>query len=146
MKLNKAITNEIICVLLILLYSYTAFSKSLRYESFVNVLERSPLIGKGAATAGWLLPTVEFSVALLLLFPQTRKYGLYFSVVLLLLFTGYLIYMVLFAATLPCSCGGVISNMTWKQHIFFNLFFIIINIAAIRSYRHIAIRPSRKPV
>lgn len=144
--MNKAIINEIICVLLILLYSYTAFSKSLHYESFVRVLERSPLIGKGAATAGWLLPTAEFSVALLLLFPQTRKSGLFFSAALLLLFTGYLIYMVLFASTLPCSCGGVISKMTWKQHIFFNLFIIGINIAAIRGYQHIAIRASRKPV
>src|SRR5574338_711542 len=103
MKMNKAIINEIICVLLITLYSYTAFSKSLCYDNFVSVLERSPLIAKGAAAAGWLLPAAEFSVALLLLFPKTRKQGLYCSIALLSLFTGYLIYMVLFASTLPCS-------------------------------------------
>jgi hypothetical protein len=28
---------------------------------------------------------------------------------------------------LPCSCGGVIQQMTWQQHILFNVVFIILS-------------------
>ncbi|WP_442892031.1 hypothetical protein [Chryseobacterium sp. VD8] len=33
---------------------------------------------------------------------------------------------------MPCSCGGVIKNLTWPQHLIFNLFFVVITSLAIR--------------
>jgi putative oxidoreductase len=44
----------------------------------------------------------------------------------MLLFTFYILYMLLFEKHLPCSCGGVLKEMTWKQHLVFNLFFTAI--------------------
>ena len=119
---------EIITSLLILLFAYTAISKLLGYRSFTRTLTESPLIHNGAGTIGWLLPATELIVVLLLFFERTRKAGLYASLFLLLLFTLYLLYMVLFVADLPCSCGGVFNKMSWQQHIFFNLFFILLNV------------------
>lgn len=125
----------IISNLLILLYCYTAISKLINYEVFKANLRRSPLIDQGADTIAWLLPATELIVVLLLFFEQTRKAGMYASLILLILFTTYLLYMVLFVADLPCSCGGVLSKMSWKQHIFFNLFFIVLNLISIGNLR-----------
>ncbi|MFX9224384.1 MauE/DoxX family redox-associated membrane protein, partial [Acinetobacter baumannii] len=68
-----------------------------------------------------------------------------------IMFTSYISYMVLFIPNLTCSCGGVIKEMSWRQHLGFNLFFIIISIVGIllqqRTKDFIAInRQSRKPV
>lgn len=121
--------------MLILLYSYTAISKLVDYEIFKATLGRSPLIDQEADTIAWLLPAAELIVVLLLFFEHTSKAGLLASLVLLIIFTLYLLYMVLFVADLPCSCGGVLSKMSWEQHVFFNLFFIVINLIAFGRFR-----------
>jgi hypothetical protein len=43
--------------------------------------------------------------------------------------------MVSFDKNLPCSCGGIISKLSWKQHILFNLFFIMLSITGIKVQR-----------
>ena len=121
--------------LLIFLFTYTAVSKLADYSKFKAVLGESPLIHKGAGTIAWLLPATELIVVLLLFFERTRKAGLYTSLLLLVLFTLYLLYMILFVADLPCSCGGVLSKMSWQQHAWFNLFFIGVNVLALIALR-----------
>jgi len=133
--MKKLPVTEIASSLLILLFAYTAISKLFNYRAFARTLSESPLIHNGADTIAWLLPATELVVVLLLFFERTRKAGLYASLLLLVLFTLYLLYMVLFVADLPCSCGGVLSKMSWKQHLFFNLFFILINLIAIGRFR-----------
>src|SRR5690606_41617749 len=67
----------------------------------------------------------------LLFIPAFRKIGLYASFILIALFTGYLTYMIVFTPDLPCSCGGVLAALSWKQHIFFNLLFILLSLTGI---------------
>jgi uncharacterized membrane protein YphA (DoxX/SURF4 family) len=117
--------------LLILLYTYTAASKLAGYSNFKVVLDESPLIHKGAGTIAWLLPAAELIVVLLLFFDASRKAGLYASLLLLIAFTLYIVAMLLFADELPCSCGGVLNKMNWKQHLFFNAGFLVVNIIGI---------------
>jgi len=38
--------------------------------------------------------------------------------------TVYLALMLGTEKHLPCSCGGAIESLTWRQHILFNLFFL----------------------
>ena len=126
--------------LLILLFTYTAISKLTDYANFVRFIDESSPIHKGADTIGWLLPVTELVVVLLLFFERARRAGLHASLLLLVLFTFYLLYMLLFVADLPCSCGGVLNKMSWQQHVWFNLFFILINLIALgpeRIYRFI---------
>ena len=60
----------------------------------------------------------------------TRRLGFIAAATLMLLFTFYIGYYLTFdKEQLPCSCGGVISGMTWTQHFFFNLFFTGLGIA-----------------
>jgi putative oxidoreductase len=134
-KMKKLPVIQIASSLLILLFAYTAISKLLGYRAFARALSESPLIHNGADSIAWLLPATELIVVLLLFFETTRKIGLYASLFLLVSFTIYLLYMVLFVDDLPCSCGGVLSKMSWQEHIFFNLFFIAINLIGIGRFR-----------
>jgi hypothetical protein len=118
--------GEFIACLLILLLVYTATSKLLNEKQFHAALWSLPLIGEGAYYLAYLIPSVELLVALLLFFPSTRSWGLWSSFVLLIFFTLYMGYMLVFAAYLPCSCGGVISRLGWKQHVVFNIVFILL--------------------
>lgn len=123
---------ETISGLLILLFLYTGLSKLFEHDKFVYNLEKSPLLSSFSGFISIALPVGEIILAGLLLFKKTQLKGLWISFGLLTLFTIYLTYMVSFHDKLPCSCGGVISNMTWTQHIFFNLFFVLLSWFAIQ--------------
>jgi putative oxidoreductase len=149
--LKKTIVADFISSLFILLFVYTATTKLIEHESFRAVLSQSPLIGINATTVSWVLPILELFTAMLLFIPSFRKWGFVSSLILMLLFTIYITYMILFARNLPCSCGGVISRMTWPQHLIFNIFFTALAAIALRlTLRNkffIAIdRNSRTPV
>jgi hypothetical protein len=127
----RKIAIEIISGLLILLFLYTGLSKLLEHDKFLYNLGKSPLLSSFSGFIAIALPIGEIILATLLLFKKTQLKGLYVSLGLLSLFTVYLIYMVNFTEHLPCSCGGVISKMSWKQHIFFNLFFVLLSAVGI---------------
>jgi hypothetical protein len=132
MRINmRANATYIISLLLIFLFAYTGSSKLIDSKAFAAVVSKVPLIGQGAGMIVILLPLAELLIALLLFFAHTRLTGLYASLVLLSVFTIYLVYMVLFVSHLPCSCGGVISKMSWRQHIAFNLAFIVFTVVGI---------------
>lgn len=122
---------EIISSLLILLFLYTALSKLLDYTSFKSVLSKSPLIGSMAAVVALALPITEGLVSILLFFPRTRLWGLYSALALMTGFTVYLAYMIFFTPHLPCSCGGVLKQMTWNQHLVFNIFFLLLSLTGV---------------
>jgi len=128
---RKEIMMEVIIYLFITLFMYTAASKILTIDKFTSTLGKSPLIGSYNVIVGWAVPVVEILISLLLVVPAFRKWGLYASFGLMTFFTLYLAYMVLSGNELPCNCGGVISTMTWQQHIWFNLGFVLLAIAGL---------------
>lgn len=129
--MKRSTIVETISALFILLFVYTALSKLMEGIRFEATLKKSPLISIYATTIAWALPVVELVIASLLLFPRTRLAGLYASTALMAIFTLYLSYMVVFTTKLPCSCGGVLTQMSWKQHIIFNLFYTGLGVAGI---------------
>ena len=132
---------EIITGLLIMLFVYTALSKLLVYNSFKAVLLTAPMLQPFAATLAWTVPASEIVVSFLLFLPRHRLLGLYASLGILVLFTLYLGFMLLYSPHLPCSCGGVISQLTWQEHFLFNLFFMALNSIAIKLNKP-SIRPN----
>ncbi|WP_299568444.1 MauE/DoxX family redox-associated membrane protein [uncultured Pedobacter sp.] len=114
---------EIISYAFIILFLYTAFSKLFIYGTYVRDLQRSPFIGDFAKPLSILLPIAEIVIAVLLFLPKQRLNGLYGSLALMIAFTAYVSGLVFTQDTLPCSCGGLIRELTWKQHFFFNAFF-----------------------
>lgn len=124
--MSKKLVIEIISALFILLFVYTAVTKLNDFENFRNVLKSSPLIGDKALFVAWMLPIGELIVSLLLFMPRTRVLGLHCSLVLMIVFTAYLSYMLTAAPHLPCSCGGVLQQMSWKEHLVFNICFSLL--------------------
>jgi hypothetical protein len=128
----------LICALLVLLFSYTAASKLMDLRGFAYDLHNQPFPRWMGNLLTWLLPAMELLIALLLLFDRTRLPGLWSALVLMGLFT---IYTALILAgvfhRVPCSCGGVIKLLNWKQHLVFNLFFVGLSWWGIRIERKI---------
>jgi putative oxidoreductase len=142
----RSIILTIIICLLIGLFVYTAVSKLIDPSIFLRDLNNQPFPKVFNPVLVWLIPLTEFFLAFLLLFNTTRLIGLIGSFYLMLLFTLYTAFVLLglFNRT-PCSCGGVIRWLSWEQHLFFNLFFVIISIIGIKLFMH-EHRGSRKPV
>jgi len=136
--MKKSIIIEIISGLLAILFIYASLSKSLNYTTFRLQVSASPVINQ-FATIAWILPVSEIIIALLLTVNHTRKYGLYASAFLLILFTGYIVCMLAFVKHLPCSCGGVLTRLTWEQHVLFNISFLGVCLSGIVLERKINI-------
>lgn len=130
--------TRIISGLLIFLFVYTGVSKILQFHFFAAQLQLYPLLSKAPVLIAVTVPAGELIVAMLLCANRTMLNGLYASLVLLLLFTFYLLIMVLTQPGLPCTCGGVISSMSWQQHILFNLLFTGLCVIAIYYKRKAA--------
>lgn len=148
MQLRKIIA-EVFVYLIALLWLYTSVYKALQIDTSIEQLGDSPLIEPFAVWFGYGLPIVEFALFLMLLIPRTRKYALIGSVVLLALFTLYILVILnYYRADVPCTCGGVISKLSWKNHIYFNLTFQLMGVYVLvdpyiksdkRSYREVRI-------
>lgn len=123
---KKKIIVDVIAALFILLFFYTAISKSSNINYTVTTLNSVPIFKPIASAIAWGIIVSEYLIAALLFFPQTKKIGLYSSLILMIVFTVYLGYMITFIPKLPCSCGGIIQKMTWNQHLVFNLFFTLL--------------------
>ena len=121
MKKNTIV--EIIASLLVFLFIYAALSKLLDFNKFKYQLGQSPFITNISRIVVWVIPLSEILVSIALMIKRTRVAGLYLSFFLMLLFTGYIFMMLHYSPYLPCSCGGILSSMSWKQHFIFNLFF-----------------------
>lgn len=120
---------DMIAFLLILMFSYAAISKLITFSLFRIQLFMQPLPKWSIKFLAYAVPLSEIITVISLLFKKTKIIGLYGSFVLMLAFTVYTALAVFgFFGVTPCSCGGIISKMTWPEHMIFNLIFLIISI------------------
>lgn len=134
--MKKTIVIDIVCALLIALFSYAAVSKFIDFERFINDINNQPFPNWTTPLLVWFIPLSEIVIALCLMVSISRLAGLYMAAILMSLFTIYTALVLLrIFDYVPCSCGGVIRKLSWQQHLFLNLFFVIISIAAISLYR-----------
>lgn len=150
-KLKKIISKEgavFISYLFIILFIYTASDKLWNYTDFKEFFMTLDVIHSFGQYLAWGIPALEILISLCLLFPVSRLPGLYATFGLMSLFTMYLIYMRFTAKVLPCHCGGVISELSWTQHIWFNIALILLASAGIylelKSAKNLAIVPGQK--
>lgn len=135
---NKRLIIDIVVLLLVILFLYTAVSKFVDFKGFTYDLNNQPFPNSLTPVLRWLIPITEIAIVLTLLFEKTRLLGLYASFVLMSLFTIYTA-LVLFHVFeyVPCSCGGVIEYLSWPQHLIFNLIFVGMTIIAIKHQHEI---------
>jgi len=124
---------ELPSILLVLLFTYAGFSKLVQYDTFRYQLSQSPFVTSYADIIAWLLPLSELLIAALFFLPRFRLTAYYFSYSLMLAFTLYIYTMLHYSYFVPCSCGGLLSQMNWDQHFIFNIVFTIIALAGIFS-------------
>ena len=120
-----------ICLICMFLLIYTAYSKILEHRRFLEGLSRVAVIGSFAVYISWLVPAAEILISVLLIIPNTYKWGLIGFTGLMLLFTGYISSMLLWAKKLPCRCGGAVEKLSWTQHLWFNMAFIAMAVFAL---------------
>lgn len=120
-----------ISVLCAILFIYAATSKLWDVQQFQVQLGQSPILTAYAEWVAWAVPLTEYVLALLLLMDRFRLYALYATLGLMVMFTTYIVLVLNFSDYVPCSCGGVLENLGWTEHITFNLFFVILTIIAI---------------
>ncbi len=122
----KKTTILISSYLFVFLFLYAAASKLLDFETFAVQLAQSPLLSAYAGFIAWAVPGIEITIALLLVFERFRLFALYAAFTLMVMFTAYIYIILNFSDFVPCSCGGVLEKLSWTQHLFFNIFFIIL--------------------
>lgn len=132
----KFIITDIIKCALILLFCYTAVNKWIAYDDFMYQLQQSPFIHGGYQLLSFALPSAELSICLLLVLPATTKIAFAAAAVLLILFTVYIICMLLYAPNVPCSCGGFVSFLSWKQHLALNGTMAVLSLWGYRLQQH----------
>lgn len=123
---TKAIILELIASLLIILWGYAAITKLLDYSTFRIQLSRSPLLTDMVQPVAIIIPMIELITVGMLLWHELRIWGFYLSLFLLVLFTSYIVSILNFSYSIPCSCGGVLSSLGWRNHIVFNLVFMLL--------------------
>lgn len=143
--------TSLVRYLLIFLFTYTGVSKIIDHDHFYTSIMLSPVLREQASIVVWLVPVVELLIVVLLFFKRFLQAGLVCSLMLMISFTLYITYMIFFMEQLPCSCGGIIQELSWSNHLFFNsIFILLITITLLHTNQHklfIAInRTSRKPV
>ena len=118
--------------LLIILWIYTGGSKLLDFISFEHQLKLqnfSPLV---TDILKYAIPIMEVFTAVLLCLKITFRIGLVLSLMILGSFTVYtLLVLTGFYPRIPCSCGGIIKTLSWRNHLIFNLFFFALNMTAL---------------
>ncbi|WP_462244976.1 MauE/DoxX family redox-associated membrane protein [Ferruginibacter sp.] len=144
-------SNSLTCYLLIFLFTYTGITKLIDHSIFKSSILQSSIISNYATVISLSIPLLELSIVVMLVFEKYRQKGFLFSLLLMAAFTIYITYMILFIPHLPCSCGGILKELSWSNHLLFNSFVILLILVSLLSQnKHklfIAInRTSRKPV
>lgn len=135
---SRFIVEGIVCVFIILWF-YVGITKLIDYRSMILQMEMNPfpIFSNNAKLIGWGVPIVEVLVATILVVPRLRLVGLWSSFVLMVVFTGYVIFLMIKMPTLPCTCGGIISTLTWTQHLVLNIMLVAMAFLAIFVSRRI---------
>jgi uncharacterized membrane protein YphA (DoxX/SURF4 family) len=128
---RKPLILDTICLLLALIFIYAAASKLLDFENFRIQLGQSPLLSSFASWISITVPVSEFIIAFVLLHKPYSLIGLYAAYMLMIMFIVYIYLILNFSAFIPCSCVGILEKMTWDEHLFFNICFVILAIIGI---------------
>jgi len=118
--MKRTVLVDVVVYFFVILFLYTSLEKLLE-----------PMAGLVA----WTLSFIEIGVATLLFIPATRLKGLYASLILMILFTCYLIAILLIDDHLSCTCGGIIENLSPRQHLIFNTATIVLAVIALLNTR-----------
>lgn len=121
------------------LFVYAAISKLASYEKSRREMLNQVFTQEVAILLTWLIPAIELFIAIMLLFPRLRKLSFLLSFALLVIFSIYIaVSMSGTFGRIPCSCGGVLGQLSYSAHLIFNSFFIILAAIGAKSTHQIS--------
>lgn len=124
--------------LLAILFIYAGIYKISSVNDFASQMYQSPLLPASIVPyLAIILPLFEIALGSLLIFSQKIEFLLLcISGSLMLFFSLYLIMLYTLYSKPPCSCGGILSGMTYPVHITFNIIFTLLaGLAAYLFYK-----------
>lgn len=127
----KRISVQGISLIFTALFTYAAVSKLLILQDFKIQLEHFPFLGQYAGILVWLIPGSLILITALFIFPGLKILALYTSLLIMLLFSSYILGVLNFAESIPCSCAGI-ASLSWKQHLILNLGLLLLAGVGIR--------------
>ena len=133
---SKSLENSIVGTLVVL-FLYTTAEKLINWKQFLLQLKQSPILSPAAQLFGWVVPTIEITIIILLLIPGCRLKGLYSTLVIIILFTVYLLLLSTYTYYIPCSCGGILDQLPLSIHVAFNCMVAIVSLLGILNQNHL---------
>lgn len=133
--MKKEIFLNVAAYALFTLFAYASINKLIAFDFFLHDLKRSPLLGPYALALSILVPATELIICGLLVVDKTRGIGFTASVILMGLFTVYVAFVIFSLKKQPCSCGGIIRNLSWPNHLIFNIVFFLIAVTGTILYQ-----------
>ncbi|MCX2681940.1 hypothetical protein OOZ15_18460 [Galbibacter sp. EGI 63066] len=128
---HTGLITEIISMLFILLFVYAAVNKLWDLENFRIQLGQSPMLTSMGDWVAWIVPAIELVIAGMLIVPRLRHTALYAAFSLMTMFTAYIYIILTYSPYVPCSCGGILEKMGWKEHLIFNSVFVLLAMTGI---------------
>ncbi|WP_111672704.1 MauE/DoxX family redox-associated membrane protein [Algoriphagus litoralis] len=123
---------EVSALLLSFLYAYTAIAKIYDWQETKLAMYNQVVPDWSKDLLLFGIPGLEMVLAVMLLVPKFRRFGFRLSTLMMGLFTTYVAWVWFgLAGRVPCSCGGIISSLTWGQHLILNLVFLGISVFGI---------------
>jgi len=131
-SIHKKTILECCTFILVLVFIYTGCSKLWDQHNFTAQLGLFIPVPMLVTIIAWAVPVAEIIIAIGLIIQASRLIALYAYLYLCIIFTAYIIFLLFSSNALPCSCGGVVAALSWKQHLVFNGALILLCIACIR--------------
>lgn len=126
---KDSIYQEIVVILLIVVFAYPGMNKLLEIKKFEEQLSFSPLLPDAITPyLAWIIPILLLTLAGLLLIRRLRPIVLKVYIGLMGLFTLYIIAILTVASFIPCSCIGFSDRLSWKQQLFMNVIILILSL------------------
>jgi len=126
-RISKKRYAEICSALIVLLFVYAAGSKLADFDYFKWQMHAQKFSAQVAELVIYTLPSIEIAISLMLIVQPMRKLGFLASTLLMFVFTLYmgLVHFGYYKDT-PCACGGILQDMGFGVHFYFNFIFLII--------------------
>ncbi|WP_420866236.1 MauE/DoxX family redox-associated membrane protein [Chryseobacterium gambrini] len=133
---TKNLIAETIIFLLLLMWAYTFVSKVRNFDTFRRQINGAYILSSFGSSLPYILQLLHLSLVVLLIKKSWRKIGLITSLSVLLLYTGYLIYILKFAPSIPSSCISLYRGLNWNDQLWINLAVLTLNIIGLIMFSY----------
>jgi putative oxidoreductase len=105
------------------IYFYSGIDKLVHFDQFIINFGRSPFAPTNfLSESGAIIVIIEIGLSILLFIKRARKITLFVLACLSLIFTIYILLMITYSPSLPCSCGGIVSFLNWNEHLVLTIY------------------------